>query len=96
MECVLGAWVLTAGEMGRIVLTEGSSKGYFLGYGHICMCNNYDGTSCFSCSPNRYGHLCMCNGYEGTSCFSYSPHRYGHLCMCNGYGLIGRGLEGHG
>ena len=47
MECVPGAWVLTAGEMGRIVLMEGSSKGYFLGYGHICMCNNYEGTSCF-------------------------------------------------
>lgn len=41
MECVLGAWVLVAGEMGRIVLTERSSKGYFLGYGHMCMCNGY-------------------------------------------------------
>lgn len=63
MECVPGAWVLTAGEMGRIVLMEGSSKGYFLGYGHICMCNSYEGTSCFSISPHRYGHMCMCNGY---------------------------------
>lgn len=35
MECVPGAWVLAAGEMGRIVLMEGSSKGYSMGYGHI-------------------------------------------------------------
>ena len=63
MECVPGAWVLAAGEMGRIVLMEGSSKGYFLGYGHICMCNSYESISCFSISPNRYGHMCMCNGY---------------------------------
>ena len=63
MECVPGAWVLATGEMGRIVLMEESSKGYSLGYGHICMCNNYEGTSYFSCSPHRYGHLCMCNGY---------------------------------
>ena len=63
MECVPGAWVLAAGEMGRIVLTEGALNGYFLGYGPMCMCNGYEGTSCFSCSPHRYGHMCMCNGY---------------------------------
>ena len=63
MECVPVAWVLAAGEMGRIVLTEGALKGYFLGYGHLCMRNNYEGTSCFSISPHRYGHMCMCNGY---------------------------------
>ena len=65
MECVPGPWVLAAGEMGRILLTEGSSKGYSLGYGHLCMCNNYESISCFSISPHRYGHLCMCNSYWG-------------------------------
>ena len=65
MECVPGAWVFAAGEMGRILLTEGSSKGYSLGDGHLCMRNNYEGFSCFSISPHRYGHMCMCNSYCG-------------------------------
>ena len=81
MECVPGAWVLTAGEMGRIVLTEGSSKGYFPGYGHMRMCNSLASPSRLT----RYGHMCMCNSYESISCFSISPHRYGHMCMCNSY-----------
>ena len=61
VECVPGPWVLTVGEMGRIVLTEGALNGYFLGYGPMCMCNNYESISCFSISPHRYGHMCMCN-----------------------------------
>ena len=64
---------------------RGPRRGISWGYGHLCMCNGYEGTSCFSYSPHRYGHMCMCNNYEGTSCFSCSPHRYGHMCMCNNF-----------